>query len=164
MIKHCGSVWGLRGSSYIYVIFTDNYAYIGETGELPPQRWGSHLSKANSSFSDKLNSTLKKKGEDEYDGIFLYVGLYCEVIDREDLSKRKFARKAIEHEIHRKFISNLNKFGQRRHLLSTSSAISSRINLGFDVESFADRAMEIIVEKYNESLHEINSLLLFSFK
>lgn len=160
MIKHCGTVWGLRGSSYIYVILTDSYAYIGETGEIPPQRWGSHLSKANSSFHQKLESKLKKSNLEEYDGIFLYIGLYCEIIDREDAQKRKFARCAIEHELHEKFVLNQNYFGQTRELLSTSKPISPRIKLGFDIESFADRALDILAEKYKESLKNVNEIYL----
>lgn len=159
MISHCGTVWGLRASSYIYAIFTDHFAYIGETGELPPQRWGSHLSKANSSFSQKLSSKLKSFGHEDYDGIFLYIGLHCDIVDQENEDKRKFARCALEHAIHEKFSASQNKFGEQRLLLSSSRPISPRINLGFNVEAIAQQIIDLLSEKYYHSIKDVNNCL-----
>lgn len=152
MIAHCGTVWGTRGSSYLYAILTSSHAYIGETGNLPTARWGSHLSKADSSFCEKLRKELEATDRATYDGEFVYIGIQCKVIDLEDKAKRKFARQAIEDEIHRQFILNENHFGSPKKLLSTSIKRSPRIRLGFDIESFAKYAISKIIEEYNKYL------------
>lgn len=155
MIAHCGTVWGVRGSSYLYAIFTSNHAYIGETGNLPTARWGSHLSKADSSFAEKLRKELDASDALPYDGEFVYIGIHCKVIDMEDERKRKFARLAIEDEIHRQFFLNGNHFGATKKLLSTSTKRSSRITFGFDVESFAKYAIHKIIEEYTKYLEAV---------
>lgn len=148
MIEHCGTVWGLRGRSYLYAIFTSNYAYIGETGNMPAARWGSHLSTADSSFAEKLKNELNLHHLPAYEGEFLYIGLYCEIADREEVAKRRFARRAIEEAIHREFLLNANEFGAPKKLLSTATGISDRIILGFDVDSFAKYAFKKIVDEF----------------
>ncbi|QUE77472.1 hypothetical protein [Stutzerimonas stutzeri] len=152
MIYHCGTVWGFRNCSYLYAIFTSDHAYIGETGILPTSRWGSHLSKADSSFSEKLRKEFSATNCSPYDGEFVYIGLHCEVIDREDERKRKFARLAIEDEIHRLFHLNENSFGQPKKLLSRSTKRSPRISFGFDVESFAEHAIRTVIDEYQKYL------------
>lgn len=157
MIAHCGTVWGTRGTSYLYAIFTTDHAYIGETGNLPTARWGSHLSKADSSFSEKLRKELESSSADAYEGEFVYIGIQCKVIDLEDERKRKFARQAIEDEIHRQFFLNGNSFGSTKKLLSTSIKRSPRITFSFDVESFAKYAIHKIIEEYRNYLNQINN-------
>lgn len=152
MITHCGTVWGTRGASYLYAILTSNHAYIGETGNLPTGRWGSHLSKADSSFCEKLRKELEALDAPTYDGEFVYIGIQCKVIDLEEKPKRKFARQAIEDEIHRQFILNENHFGSTKKLLSTSIKRSPRIGFGFDIESFAKYAIQKIIEEYQKYL------------
>nr|WP_298146418.1 GIY-YIG nuclease family protein [uncultured Pseudomonas sp.] len=154
MIYHCGTVWGFRNCSYLYAIFTSNHAYIGETGNLPTSRWGSHLSKADSSFYEKLRRELETTECSPYGGEFVYIGLHCEVIDREDERKRKFARLAIEDEIHRLFYLNENSFGEPKKLLSRSVKRSPRISLSFDVESFAEHAINTVIEEYQKYLKQ----------
>lgn len=152
MITHCGTVWGSRGCSYLYAIFTSDYAYIGETGNIPTSRWGSHLSKADSSFAEKLRKELENSGLPPYDGDFIYIGLHCGVIDLEDPDKQKFARQAIEHAIHREFTLNKNAFGNNKKLLSRSSEKSTRISYGFDIDSFAKLAINKIINEYSKLL------------
>ncbi|MFU8291157.1 GIY-YIG nuclease family protein [Pseudomonas aeruginosa] len=152
MIEHCGTVWGFRGCSYLYAIFSADHAYIGETGNLPAARWGSHLSKADSSFAEKLKIELEASSSQPYEKEFVYIGLYCKVIDLEEESKRKFARLAIEDELHRQFYLNENSFGSPKKLLSRSSQRSSRLSFGFDVESFAKYAIHTIIGEYKKYL------------
>lgn len=148
MITHCGSVWGSTSSSYLYVILTDEFAYIGETGNLPPARWGMHLSKSNSSFKEKLRRQLEFLGLPPFDGEFLYIGLFCEDIDKEIESKRKFSRLALENAIHQQFILNGNLFWPPKQLLSRSSRSSSRIIVNFDVNAFAKAAVSKMANEY----------------
>jgi len=154
VITHCGTLWGSKGCSYLYAIFTSDYAYIGETGNLPASRWGSHLSKADSSFAEKLRKELDNAGLPPYEGEFVYIGLYCKVIDLEDENKRKFARLAIEDAIHREFYLNENAFGTSKRLLSRSSKRSARMSFGFDVESFAKLAIAKIIAEYSRRRSE----------
>lgn len=150
LIAHCGTVWGCRGRSYLYMILTSDHAYIGETGNLPTSRWGSHLSKADSSFSEKLRIELENTESPEYDDDFIYIGLYCGVIEEEEMEKRKYARVAIEEAIHREYLLNGNRFGGLKKLLSRPSTRSLRIKLGFDVDSYAKHAIELLIEEYNK--------------
>lgn len=150
LITHCGTVWGARGCSYLYVIFTAEHAYIGETGNLPTSRWGSHLSKADSSFAEKLRKELEESSLPEYEGDFVYIGLYCGVIDEEDELKRKYARTAIEEAIHREYILNGNSFGGAKKVLSRPTKRSARITLGFDVDSYAKHAIATLIKEYKK--------------
>lgn len=158
LITHCGTVWGARRSSYLYVVFTDNYVYIGETRNMPASRWGSHLSKANSSFSYKIDQDLASFGNEPYDGDFIYIGLHCAVIDEEQEGKRKYARTAIEDAIHREYFLNENCFDHTRKLLSRPSRRSERVSLGFDVESYAKHAFSLIVDEYKAFKDRIHHL------
>lgn len=155
MITHCGTVWGATGCSYLYAIFTLEYAYIGETGNLPTARWGSHLSKADSSFLEKLRKELESCNSPPYQGDFLYIGLHCEDIDNEDEEKRKYARLAIEDAIHREFYLNQTSFWPAKKLLSTSSKRSTRISLSFNVEDFAKKAIDKIIFEYSKYIRTI---------
>lgn len=150
MISHCGTVRGKRGCSYIYVIFTSEHAYIGETGNLPPARWGSHLGSSKSSFWHKISHKANESGIPEYEGDFLYIGIHCEVIDLEPQERQKFARLAIEDAIHTEYLMNKNFFGSEKHLLSTSKPIT-RHKFGFDVDSFAKAAIDLIHDEYTKS-------------
>lgn len=149
MITHCGSVWGSTSSSYLYVILTNDFAYIGETGNLPTARWGMHLSKSNSSFKEKLSKKHESLGLPPFNGEFLYVGLFCEDIDKENESKRKFARLALENAIHQEFLLRQNSFWPPKELLSTSTRGSSRITFDFDVSAFAKEAVAKMVSEYS---------------
>lgn len=149
MITHCGSVWGSTSSSYLYVILTNDFAYIGETGNLPTARWGMHLSKSSSSFKEKLLKKHEDLGLPPFNGEFLYVGLFCEDIDRENENMRKFARLALENAIHQEFLLRQNSFWPPKELLSTSSKRSSRITFNFDVPAFAKAAVSKMVIEYS---------------
>lgn len=149
MITHCGSVWGATSSSYLYIILTDDFAYIGETGNLPTARWGMHLSKTKSSFKEKLSKKHEALGLPPFNGEFLYVGLFCEDIDRENENLRKFARLALEDAIHQEFVLRQNSFWPPKELLSTSTKkSSSRITFNFDVSSFAKAAVAKMISEY----------------
>jgi hypothetical protein len=150
LITHCGTVWGTRGCSYLYMIFTADHAYIGETGNLPTSRWGSHLSRADSSFAEKLRRDLEGSAHPDYDGDFVYIGLHCGVIDEEDELKRKYARTAIEEAIHREYILNGNSFGGIKKVLSRPTKRSARITLGFDVDSYAKHAIATLIKEYKK--------------
>lgn len=150
MITHCGSVWGSTSSSYLYVILTNDFAYIGETGNLPTARWGMHLSKTKSSFKEKLSKKHEALGLPPFNGEFLYVGLFCEDIDRENENMRKFARLALEDAIHQEFVLRQNSFWPPKELLSTSTKkSSSRITFNFDVPSFAKAAVAKMANEYS---------------
>lgn len=150
MISHCGSVWGTTSSSYLYIILTNDFAYIGETGNLPTARWGMHLSRTKSSFKEKLLKKHETLGLPPFDGDFLYVGLFCEDIDKENENMRKFARLALEDAIHQEFVLRQNSFWPPKELLSTSSKKSSaRITFNFDVTNFAKAAVEKMVSEYS---------------
>jgi len=149
VISHCGSVWGSTSSSYLYVILTNDFAYIGETGNLPTARWGMHLSKSNSSFKEKLRIKHEALNLPPFDGEFLYIGIYCEDIDKESESKRKFARLALENAIHQEFALRQNAFWPPKELLSTCTRRSSRITVNFDVVAFAKAAVSKMVSEYS---------------
>ncbi|WBU40396.1 MULTISPECIES: hypothetical protein [Marinobacter] len=120
---------------------------------MPAARWGSHLSKAESSFLRKLQNDLEVPGSGyEYQGEIVYIGLHCECVDVEDADKQKFARLAIEDEIHRQFYLNHNAFGASKKLLSRATKRSARIKLSFDVESFAKYAISLLIEEYEKYL------------
>lgn len=153
MISHCGTVWGATDKSYIYAIFAKDFAYIGETGSLPTKRWGSHLTHADSAFAEKLDTVLKGYGLPPYKGEFVYIGICCSVIELEDENKRKFARLAIEDELHREFLVNKNAFGSPKALLSRSADPSSRVSFKNDIKSFAKNAMDIIIKQYQQCNH-----------
>lgn len=149
MITHCGSIWGATSSSYLYVILTNDFAYIGETGNLPTARWGMHLSKTKSSFKEKLLRKHELLGLPPFNGEFLYVGLFCEDIDRENENLRKFARLALEDAIHQEFVLRQNSFWPPKQLLSTTTKkSSSRITFNFDVPSFAKAAVTKMIAEY----------------
>lgn len=149
MITHCGSVWGATSSSYLYVILTNDFAYIGETGNLPTARWGMHLSKTKSSFKEKLLRKHELLGLPPFNGEFLYVGLFCEDIDKENENLRKFARLALEDAIHQEFVLRQNSFWPPKELLSTSTKkSSSRITFNFDVSTFARAAVTKMISEY----------------
>jgi hypothetical protein len=150
VISHCGSVWGSTSSSYLYIILTNDFAYIGETGNLPTARWGMHLSKTKSSFKEKLLRKHETLGLPPFDGEFLYVGLFCEDIDKENENMRKFARLALEDAIHQEFVLRQNSFWPPKELLSTSTKKSSaRITFNFDIASFAKVAVAKMVSEYS---------------
>jgi hypothetical protein len=143
------------------MILTSDHVYIGETGNLPTSRWGSHLSKADSSFAEKLRIALEQANSPEYDDDFVYIGLYCGVIEEEETEKRKYARLAIEEAIHREYVLNGNRFGGLKILLSRPSTRSLRIKLGFDVDSYAKHAIELLIKeyiKYKESAEQAATL------
>lgn len=117
---------------------------------MPAARWGSHLGKTDSSFMEKLKKELEFLERPIYDDDIVYIGLHCKVIDDEVENKRKFARLAIEDEIHKQFMLNTNSFGSFKKLLSRPTKRSARISLSFDVESFAKYATQVLIEEYKK--------------
>lgn len=149
MINHCGTVRGRRDCSYIYMIFTTEHVYIGETGNIPPARWGNHLGSSRSSFLQKINNQPHTEEQASYSGEFIYIGIHCEVIDQEPKERQKIARLAIEDAIHTEYLLNKNQFGGNKTLLSTSKSVT-RHRFGFDVESFAKAAIDLIFKEYQK--------------
>jgi hypothetical protein len=148
MISVCGTVWGRRHGSFLYAIFSDEYAYFGETGDVPAARWGQHLGSAESSFADKLRCVQDEQINS--DGNVVFIGLYCEVVDEIEKSRRRIARRAIEEELHRQFLLNKNLFPTPKLLLSTPPPPSVRHRFPFRVEAVAEEAFKLIVVEYKK--------------
>ena len=129
-----------------YAIVSDEHVYFGETGDVPPARWGAHLGSARSSFSEKLQT--KDDGFYLYTSDVVFIGLYCQVIDGIEESRRKVARRAIEEELHRQFLLNKNALPSPKTLLSTPPPPAVRHYFPFNVESVAEQAFRLVVEEY----------------
>lgn len=146
MISLCGTVWGRRYGSFLYAIFSDEHVYFGETGDMPSARWGQHLGHADSSFAEKLQTSLN--GQPAYKGDIVFIGIYCDVIDEIEDSRRRIARRAVEEELHRQFLLNKNSLPTERELLSTPPPAPIRQKFPFPVEAIAKQAFELIVSQY----------------
>jgi len=146
MISVCGTVWGKRYGSYLYAIFSDDYVYFGETGDVPSARWGQHLGHANSSFTEKL--AIAREGMPEYEGEVFFVGLHCLAVDTIEPSKRKIARRAIEEELHRQFLLNRNLIPGDKLILSTPPSAPVRQKFPFVPEKVAEEAFRLILKQY----------------
>lgn len=146
MISVCGTVWGRRHSSFLYAIFSDEYVYFGETGDMPAARWGQHLGVVDSSFAEKLRNVEGQLQPD--DGEVVFIGLYCQIVDEIEASRRKIARRAIEEELHRQFLLNKNLLPSRKTLLSSAPPPVVRHQFPFNVESVAEEAFRLIVCEY----------------
>lgn len=146
MISLCGTVWGQRYGSYLYAIISDEHIYFGETGDIPPARWGAHLGCAGSSFAEKLR--IEFSGHTLSTGEIVFIGLYCDMVDEIEDSKRKIARRAIEEELHRQFLLKKNTLPVPKILLSTPPPPVVRHRFPFNVEIVAEKAFDLVVKEY----------------
>jgi hypothetical protein len=128
MIEPAGRVWGVADASYLYVIVSDSHIYIGETGELPPKRWGQHLSTAGTLTGKTMSAGLPLPGTSE----ILFVGVRCTVIDAIDTMRRKRARRVVEEELHRQFSLDARMAGEDFIIISESPPPSVRFTWAFD--------------------------------
>jgi hypothetical protein len=153
MISICGTVWGRRQGSFLYAVFSGEHVYFGETGDVPPARWGQHLAGAESSFAAKLRRVDDQQSES--DAVVFFVGLYCDAVDTIEKNKRKIARRAIEEELHRQFLLNKNLLPAPKILLSTPPPPVVRHRFPFDVEQMAAQAYKSIVAEYIAWLRKV---------
>ena len=115
-----------------------------------------HLRKSNSSFKEKLLKKHDDHGLPPFNGEFLYVGIFCEDIDRENQNMRKFARLALENAIHQEFRLRQNSFWPPKELLSTSTKRSSRITFNFAAPAFAKEDVTKMVIEYSRYISMVS--------
>lgn len=144
MMYISGIISGAFRCSYIYLISYGRYIYIGETGNHPVLRWGSHLSK-NGSFINKLDRGNESLLTD--DDIF-FISVRCSEIECESIYKRKIARRAIEAELHRKYLLNPGVFGHESTLISNPPGDPVRHNFSFDPSDMAKKIYQNISDSY----------------
>jgi hypothetical protein len=145
MISPAGIVWGVSGASYIYAILNGSALYVGETGDLPPKRWGQHLS-SGGTYSEKAdNAGIILSGP--IDTVFIAVR--CHDIDNENAQYRKLARRAVEEEVHRQFLLDSRPFGDDFRLLSLAPSPPIRFRWSFDTVSVAKDIYAHVVSEYS---------------
>ena len=146
-MKIAGVISGAFKSSYIYLIMFENYVYIGESGCLPVVRWGSHLTK-NGTFLTNLLSKQSVNISDAAD--IFFVGVNCVEVESEDPFKQKIARRAIEAELHRRYLLDPNSFGPDSVLISNPPADPTRFTFSFDPKSLASNVYTEMASRYQE--------------
>jgi hypothetical protein len=145
MISFSGKVWGLRRSSYVYAVVQGSYVYFGETGEVPPGRWGQHLG-AGGTFARKLVTE-----DDEgtiADQQIVFIGIRCLVVDNEKPAYQKIARRAIEEELHRQFNLNSGALGEDLTLVSQPPPPAVRRQWTFEPREVARQIYVMLVDEY----------------
>ncbi len=144
MISHGGMVWGISEASYIYAILNGSALYVGETGDLPPKRWGQHLA-GGGTFSEKATAAgIRLTGPVET----LFIAIRCHDIDSENAQYRKLARRAVEEEVHRQFLLDSRPFGEAFTLLSIPPSPPIRFNWSFDTATVAREIYAQVVAEY----------------
>ena len=133
MIEAAGRTWGIANASYLYVIISESHLYIGETGDLPPKRWGQHLSSGGTFTGKTQLAGLDLPGTTE----ILFVGVRCTVIDSVDKMSQKRARRAVEEELHRQFSLNARMLGTEFTILSQPPPAPVRFTWSFDLVAVA---------------------------
>ncbi|EPY5324568.1 hypothetical protein ACXDTH_005287 [Klebsiella variicola] len=146
-MKVAGVISGALKSSYIYLIMLENYVYIGESGCLPVVRWGSHLNKNGTFLNNLFNKQLVTMSDAA--NIF-FVGVNCAEVEREDPFKQKIARRAIEAELHRRYLLDPNCFGPDSVLISNPPADPTRFTFSFDPKSLASNVYAEMTSRYQE--------------
>lgn len=144
MISRGGMVWGIAEASYIYAILNGSALYVGETGDLPPKRWGQHLA-GGGTFSEKaIAAGICLTGPIET----LFIAIRCHDIDGENAQYRKLARRAVEEEVHRQFLLDSRPFGETFRLLSLPPSPPIRYQWSFDTVAVAKEIYAHVISEY----------------
>jgi hypothetical protein len=133
MISPAGTVWGVARASYIYAIVNGATLYIGETGDLPPKRWGQHLQAGGTYIGKASAAGVSITGPDDV----LFLAVRCRDLDLESPPYRKLARRAVEEEVHRQFLLDNRALGDEFQLLSLAPSPPIRYNWAFNVVEVA---------------------------
>ncbi len=144
MIEAAGKVWGRANASYLYVIVYESHLYIGETGELPPKRWGQHLSSGGTLRGKTVNAGLSLPGTTD----ILFIGVRCTAIDSVDILKRRLARRAIEEELHRQFSLDSWLLGKEYNILSQAPSPPVRFAWAFDLSDVAMQIRTHVIKEF----------------
>jgi hypothetical protein len=150
-MKISGILTGGINYSYIYLINYDRYIYIGETGNHPALRWGSHLTK-NGSFISNLNKLEGISIRNDED--IFFISIRCNEVEKENIYKRRIARRAIEAELHRSYVLDPRVFGPDSKLISSPPQDPTRQVFSFDPCSIAKEIYEIITQRYEKWANE----------
>lgn len=142
MISLAGHISGFRNGSYVYLIAQGACLYFGETGDLPPKRWGQHLA-SNGTFFKLLN-----KIPETLDQEMLFIGVRCLDVDKVLPLRRKLARRAIEEELHRRFFLDSQAFGCEFSMVSTPPAPPVRFAWPFEPSTVAQEIFSLFVIEY----------------
>lgn len=158
MTTFCGTVWGQLETSHIYAVFKGPYIYIGETSNVPPARWGSHLV-SKTDFMAKLIKVDPVVARDNSPVFF--VGIHLNVADNEPKVNRPFARKAIEAELHQLFELDTSRVSPATTVLS-SACSPARHRFGFDKRAVAKEIYELIGKKYQRWRQKVANMGKYS--
>jgi hypothetical protein len=146
MTALAGTVWGDLRTSHLYAIFKGEYVYFGETGNMPPARWKSHMT-SDTDFVGKLKAVdpaeLAKQGSPLF-----FVGVCISMADLEPTTKQKIARRAIEAELHRRFALDATPVLPASKLLSSSPAAPVGHTFSFDKVGVATAVYSLIADEY----------------
>lgn len=145
MTRLAGIVWGKESASYVYAIIVREGVYFGETGDLPPKRWGGHLA-GDGTLKQKLR--LFDIDVDTEPPSFFFVAVHCDAIAQVDQRFRKLARRAVEEELHRRFLLNSSALFPAEVLLSSMPPSPIRLNFPFDPRAVASEAYRVICDNF----------------
>lgn len=145
MTTLAGIVWGKESASYVYAIVVREGVYFGETGDLPPKRWGGHLA-GDGTLRQKLRLFGVDVGTEPPS--FFFVAVHCDAIARVDQRFRKLARRAVEEELHRRFLLNSSALFPAEVLLSSMPPSPIRLNFPFDPRAVASEAYRLICDNF----------------
>jgi hypothetical protein len=148
LVTHCGTIQGGKGDSFVYGILSGTYVYFGETGDLPPKRWGQHIS-AGGTLTTRLLEMSPETADGSDDMVF--VGICCAPIHSLPESLQKVARRQVEEELHRRFFVDKAAVHPDAELVSTPPPVSRRIKLPFDPRLVAIEAYEMICGEFRKA-------------
>ncbi|MGT2457646.1 hypothetical protein ACU4GI_47790 [Cupriavidus basilensis] len=154
MTTLAGVVWGIEGASYVYAIVVRESIYFGETGDLPPKRWGGHLADG---------GTLRQKLrlfdlESEKPSPYFFAAVHCAAIEHVDPRLRKLARRAVEEELHRRFLLDRAALYPVQVLLSSMPPSPIRLTFSFDARTIAGEAYNLICDSFRAWLEKLNRM------
>ncbi|QWZ82204.1 MULTISPECIES: GIY-YIG nuclease family protein [Aeromonas] len=148
MIKISGYVVGAHRCSYIYLIKSNEYIYVGETGSFPVIRWGAHLSSSGTFTVNMKNHVNNDEGLINAQ----FICFECTDILKEADNYKKIARRAIEAELHRQLSLNPWIFGEEIFLVSRSPNHPVRHKFTFDPVDCARKIMTMLPSIMKDSV------------
>lgn len=152
LATHCGTIHGGKGDSFVYGILAGTYVYFGETGDIPPKRWGQHISAAGT-LTAKLTDMSQERAIESDDMVF--VGIRCAPIHSLPRSLQKIARRLVEEELHRRFFADKGAVHPDAELVSTPPPVSRLIKLPFDPRLVAIQAYELICHEFRKAREQM---------
>lgn len=141
-MKISGIFEGPEKSCYLYLIYTNNLLYIGETQRIAFVRWQEHLTREGS-----FRKAIYKYGDPEVDYFqkLIFLAINCEEI-RNSFGELnwKSVTQAVEHEIHCKLSVSPSLVETDFEIISNTDR-TAPVSLGSNVWDFAkEYAKEIV--------------------